>query len=292
MAGRRPRENPMQEGTDAPETVDFTKTPEFAEAVARAVAAVVPGAVANALKGASLARDAELDDQGATRFMRELAMTIAEISDQGTGRKRIAPEILAHRAQKQDEMLRVRRETLDAYRARKAEVGAARAASEGLLPRYRVIATCCLNEMLVQPFSRGNGSAQPQPTFIYWGGIPNLAMRPANDAAKKIFDLYRESIGSSPKEAKVAQGGERVEDFWVTTSGNVIRGPKPAAQYASAELHAREIDLPRVEEDAFFTDDLGIPQGSDPMAPEINVLGTLQSPAKQLNVGAFPIEGH
>lgn len=280
----------MQKENGAMAADDFTKTPEFAAAVAKAVASVVPGAVAEAIKGAALSRDSELDDQGATRFMRELAMTIAEISDQGTGRKRVAPEILARRAQAHDAMQKLRRETIDAYRDRSAQVGKQRAASEGYLPRYRIIATCALNEQIVQPFRRGDGKGEPAPNYIFWGGIPNLAMRPANEAAEKIFALFRESLGSSPKDAKVAQGGERVEDFWVTTGGNVIRGPKPQAQYAAAEIHADEVQLARIEEDAFFADDLGIPQGNDPFAESINVLGTLAEPARQLNAGVPSVE--
>ena len=72
------------------EARQMTETAEFKAAVQAAVAAALPDILAQ-IKGSAAA---EGGDEG---FARALAMEIAQLSDQGTGRKRVAPEVIAAR---------------------------------------------------------------------------------------------------------------------------------------------------------------------------------------------------
>lgn len=109
---------------------------------------------------------------------RTLAMEIARISDQGTNRKRIAPEVLIAR-----EEARVRMEGLiiEAHAA-------------GDIPEYELKQAVYLDEVLVSPVFVDRNHVQ-RATRIEWPQVPSEAMRPANAVARAIFEQFLLSIG-------------------------------------------------------------------------------------------------
>jgi hypothetical protein len=233
-------------------------SPDIQALVAKAVADALPGAVALAIAemGKSGAAPAEDALHG---FARQMAETIAELADQGTNRKRVAPEILARRA--------AAAERMDAL-IRKAQ-------EEGKKAEYRVVSKVYLNERLIEPFRRVDKKAVPQD--IVWSGPPSDALRPLNAVADEIFQAYRESIGSTTKLASVtrrdANGAIGVapapdtRPHWITPGGLVVKGDAPARSVLA--------------EPKDFADDLTIQGTIDPNAPFVHILGTIAKPAQQ-----------
>lgn len=111
---------------------------------------------------------------------RTLAMEIARISDQGTNRKRIAPEVLIAR-----EEARVRMEGL-----------LIEAHASGLVPEYELKQAVYLDEMLVAPVFVDRNHVQ-RATRIAWPQVPSEAMRPVNEVARAIFQQFLLSIGGA-----------------------------------------------------------------------------------------------
>lgn len=256
--GRKPRQREMVMVQSADgKLVPINETPEFKAAVAEAVAAATP-AIAEAAARAAVAQvSTELlakvqqpaaapgfgDAEG---LFSKLALAIAEISDQGTQRKRVAPEILAQRAA--------------AHGRAVARIIAAREAGEK--PEYRLVSKVYLNERFIEPYMPGPNK-QPIPTEIIWSGMPNDAMRPLNDAAREIYAEFRASIGST----EAIKGADN-RPLWMTLGGVVVKG--------DARAQRREVAAP-----APFGDDLGVKNQNDPTAPFIHVLGTVAPAARQ-----------
>lgn len=257
---RQPKVNVMsQDPTQPPAAVDITQTPEFSLAVSAAVGkAMAPImeslAKLNAPAPAAPGQPADLES-----FFRQMALSIAEISDQGTSRKRVAPEILAQRAKSHDLMIEA---ILDADREHK-ENGAER-------PYYRAIGKMYLNERFIEPFVVDPGTKKPVAVEFYWSGVPNEVMRPLNAAAEKIFEHFRDSIGSFDKVAET-------KALWITAGGLVIKGEGPERRaVGSVDAAGRPVETP-------FKDDLVIMDGGllDPNASRVAVLGTVAAPARQ-----------
>ena len=237
--------------------VSLTETPEFKAALAAAIATALPEAVKSAVsqvqteligaasKGKGKPEAAAPVSDGGD-FVERLALAIAEISDQGTNRKRVAPEILAQRAKAHERAVKRLME----------------ARANGEKPEYRVTSKIYLNERLIEPFMPGPNK-QPIPTEIIWLGMPSQGMKPLNAAAREIYEPYRESLGSIEQ----VKGADN-RPYWMTPGGVVIKG--------DARNQRREV---KAEPD--FDDGLGIKNQNDPTAPFIHVLGTVAAPARQ-----------
>lgn len=259
--GRRPKVNIMVEETKpAP---SFLDSPEFAKAVEAAAAAAVAKMLANVPGGLQATEQMAVPGVGgdAQQFFRQMALAIAEISDQGTNRKRVAPEILAARAAAWSRMI-------EAIEANRAAVDDAKASGDKrlareLTPKWRATGKLYLSERLVDPFTFDAGTKKSHPTEFRWMGAPNELMTPLNAAAKAVFGPYRESlggvIGASPRPT------------WVSASGLVIEGRAPARR----EVHAEE------PEDELFVGDLDDLGNNNPNKPLINVYGTVAQPARR-----------
>lgn len=217
-------------------------------AAVSAAAQVRTELLAGVAKGAGAARNGE------GGLMERLALAIAEISDQGTSRKRVAPEILVARANAHTAAV----ELLMSYRAK------------GVKPEYALVASVYLNERLIPPFTQGP-DRKPVRTQIIYTGMPNDAMRPVNAAAKELYALWRRSVGS----LDTVKG--TVNDQWMTGNGLVVKAPPAAGQRAYTPLP--------VLADADFVEDLDIKTQDDPTAPFVQVLGTVAPPAKQNAAG-------
>lgn len=119
-------------------------------------------------------------ETGASAFdPRQLAMAIAEVSDQGNNRKRVAPEELARREDARVKLL----DTLDELNTKGTDL------------EYRLKRKVVLDEQLIEPMWIHPVSKKQMHTTLCWPGIPNEAMEPANDAARDVFALFVTSVG-------------------------------------------------------------------------------------------------
>lgn len=249
MSGRRSRARikAMAEA-DKSEMVTLTKAElnrMMAEAAKSAASEVATELLAKAAKDDGGGKAAPDMATFASMFDR-MAMAIAEISDQGTARKRVAPEVLAARARAHERMIKL--------------LNAAR--EDGDEPEYRLVAKTYLSERFIEPFMPGPDK-RPIPTEIIWKGAPNQAMRPLNKVAKAIYAAFQESVGTQEK-----LNGVDNRPFAMTPGGVVVKGLPAAARR----------DIPQ----DLLADDLIMPGGNiDPTASHVRVLGTVAAPARQ-----------
>jgi hypothetical protein len=226
--GRPPKVKPMSEpvnevvgSTDHPPAEDtLTGHPDFKAAVEKAAAQAVAKLLAESRK--EHGTDSEASDP---TWMRALAMEISQLTDQGTGRKRVAPEIIRSRQESHDRMVKL---IIDARAAKKTAT-------------YKVKAKTHLADRVVEPFWVDNLHTA-QPTIIDWDGIPNEAMVPENKTAKAIYDAYQGWIGSTVKvhpedELAITPGGLVVHGAAAGISGGrrKLPGGAEAAQTGSPE---------------------------------------------------------
>lgn len=250
--GRKSRAQIMAEATA--KTVTLTQA-ELEKLIASAVETAGPAIIQRYQSEVLATASAGTPDGDAHGFMGKLALAIGELNDQGSGRKRVAPEILMQRAKAHEAMISLLEKT--------HKIGGK--------PRYRLIAKAYLNERLIEPWRRDPATKQAVPQTIIWTGEPSDAMMPLNDEAKAIFALFRESRGSVEKVAGPARRS------YLTASGLVIEGTAPAPRRRDGE----DV-LPTSE----FENDIVVDSaGFNPNAPEIHILGTIAPAAKQ-NVGA------
>jgi hypothetical protein len=236
-----------------------TETPEFQAAVAKAVEETMAKFTAKLGAARAEAGTSDVPGDKDQDFVRQLAMAIAEISDQGTHRKRVAPEILARRAEAREKM--------------GALIMEARA--NGEKPEYRLINETYLNERFLKPFIVDQSTKRPVPQEIVWTGVPNERMRPLNDVAKGIFAAFMESIGG---QTDLTPNADR-RPLWVTAGGLVVKGSPPAKRFAVSGLGDPLPD--HTGEAAGFSDDLSVKTANDPTAEFVHVLGTVAAPARQ-----------
>ena len=225
-------------------------------------------------------------DAGDKGFAEALALSIAELSGQGTGvRAKVPPEILRKRADAFDAMKKLieeARSNVINFRAVARDSDVASEKSKALkrsaewVPRYKLTGKVYLDEQLVDPVWVGSDHMLHE-TEIEWPGIPNAKMVPQNDIAKKIYDLYHDWLYSdgTPKT------WERAEQMRVTAKGLVVHG----APTATERLRKRTMgDLIPEEVGAAPSvgEGLRVPHRGGPGEyQEINILGTIAPPALQ-----------
>ncbi len=228
----------------------LTETEEFK----RAVAAEASKALAELLSKVPELNKSSSPAVPADEMMSKLAMAIAELTDQGTGRKRIDPEEAIKRRQAHERMGEL----------------ILKARSEGKKPQYQVLNKVYLNERFIEPFRRGP-EGKPIPTVITWTGVPNEYMMPMDPIARGISEAFKESIGSvveGPQQSK--------KPLWMTSAGLVVQGDPPQ----SLKVGNNEDGRPTTRR---FEEDLGVPIAIDPSAEFVNILGTVAAPARQNN---------
>ena len=243
MAHPAPRapEAPVLEppSTPAPPSAPFTETKEFRDAVA--------ATVREALKDFKASPETSAVDTGSV--LRELAMEIAKMNDVNAPQGapvRVPPDILARREAAREKMI----DRLVQVRDQKLE------------PRYKAISKLYLNERVIEPFKMGPNKKFVQVEFM-WQGEPSGGMRPANELATELYDLWQECHTGG---GKVVKGDKR---YYTTKSGPVVEGDPPSS---SRTMRA----------ESAFGEDLRIIEGAvDPEAQYINVLGTIAPPAMQ-----------
>jgi hypothetical protein len=242
--------------------VKLTETPEFKSAVVAAAAQVVAEVRASmrdellvelrALQGAS----GKVEDASDKNWVSSLAMEISQLTDQGTGRRRVPPDVLKARADARDRMVKA----------------ILKARAEGEVPVYRVIAKTQLDNMLVDPFWVARDHSV-QPTEIDWPGIPNEAMQPINEPAKAIFKAFKDSIGTAdykrPEEALGVTLGGVVVHGRAVPSKRAVNGTGAPGIGAGFDADAREGDL-RLHH-----------KGESGQMVKTRVLGTIVPPAER-----------
>ena len=231
--------------------VSITETEEFRSAVSEAAAK----AVAELLKSGRAEHGTE--DQGSDpTWMRALAMEISQLTDQGTGRRRVAPEVLRARQMARERMMKL---IVDARAAKK-------------IATYRVKAKTLLADRVIEPFWVGSDHTA-RPTVIDWDGIPNEAMAPENKTAKAIYDAFVESIGSSIKVVPD-------DALAVTPGGLVVHGG--AASISSGRRQVKDAEAAHTGKADVMEQGLTIHHKNEPgRYVEKRILGSVAEPARQ-----------
>ena len=230
--------------------------PEVQMAVKQAAAKAAAEAVQEVIKAGK--GSATLSD-ATEQLLSQLAVGIAELSFQGSGRARpLAPDVIAKRAaadKKCRELLRL-------------------AVERGDKPEYRVMSKIYFSERLIEPFRREGGrNGEVVAQEIIWTGMPNDSLWPVNKVAEEIYSLYRESVGAPPRLNKMTykdgHGGVGVvamdnRSLSMTPGGLVVKG----------ETNPHQVIGPSKSADEFS-------DNNDPNAPEVHILGTIAAPARR-----------
>jgi hypothetical protein len=222
---------------------ELSEHPEFQAAVKEAAAKAV---------AELMAQERGNDDPS---WMRALAMEISQLTDQGTGRKRVAPEILRSRAESHDRMVKLIIEAREKKRT----------------ATYKVRAKTLLADRVVEPFWIDNMHTA-QPTLIDWDGIPNEAMVPENKTARTIYEAYQGWLGSTTRVVPE-------DDLAITPGGLVVHGGA-----ASISGGKRRVSTPEAPQSGAPSTDggLNIHHKNEPgRYVEKRILGSIATPARQ-----------
>ncbi len=241
--------------------VPVTETPEFREALAEGIKRATGEILAQVQKVAATPGDVA-PQGGEKNFAEMLAMAIAQLTDQGTGRQRVAPEIIRARTEARDRMRQL----------------IMKARAEGKPATYELRNKVMLDNRLIEPMWI-DSSHTTRPTEIDWPGVPNEVMVPVNDTAKEIHAAFMESIGSTVKIDGIN------ETLGITPGGLVVRNSavNTAAARRSAlpaEADVKSHPAPMVN----APDEIGVrvhhaaqPGRSKP----VSILGSIHPPAQQ-----------
>ena len=232
----------------------LAETEEFKAAVADAVARSVTE-LAERLKE-SRESHGTAGDASDPSWMRALAMEISQLTDQGTGRKRVAPEILRARQVARERMTKL---IIEARAGKKVAT-------------YKVRAKTLIADRVVEPFWIASDHSA-QPTIIDWDGVPNDAMVPENSTAKAIHEAFMESIGSTvrvvPEDALA-----------ITPGGLVVHGGAVSISAAKRQVSAAE--TPQTGTERANESGLNIHHKNEPgRYVEKRILGSIADPARQ-----------
>jgi hypothetical protein len=233
---------------------DITQTPEFQAAVSKVAAEAVAAALGNIKTQFQAMAPAAAAEPGNNSWMQELAVTLAEIGNQGTGRKTVPPAVMKQRADARARMI-------DLILKAKAEKRPA---------TYQLRAKVLLGNRVIEPFWTASDHTTKS-TEIDWAGIPNDAMVPMNTTAKEIFAAFTESIGTMEKVVPE-------EKLGITAGGLVVRNGA-----VTVTTEKRTGEAPQVTEGSFVEDEgLTVHHGNQPgRYKDVHVLGTIQQPARQ-----------
>ena len=266
---------PVEDGSGLP-PVDFTNTPEFRAAVAKAAAqaaVIMRDQILADLKGAGIGPQGPIEHTAAPAipqdrdFAGALAMAIAELTDQGRT-KRLAPEVMRARLAARDLMHELIAQARADWRNCMQRGDADEA--EAFMPAYQLRNKVYLDEVLVDPIWIAPDHTQ-RATVIDWPGAPSEAMIPVNDVAKAIFKAFQDSIGTVPKGLQIPdQPGKQL---YATSGGLVVHGRAPLRRETGAR---QDSDRGPVGEGLNIRH-----RGGAGSYREVNILGTVATPARQ-----------
>lgn len=231
---------------------DIAETPEFKAAVAKAAADAVTTVMAALKEGAAPAPGLESDKA----VLSALAVQLAELTGQGSGRRYVAPAILRQREEARERMVKF--------------IIAAR--ESGTPPAYRLTQKVLLDFQLIDPFWIAPDHTA-RPTEIDWFGVPNEAMVPLNGTAEKIHKAFMESIGSIEKVVPEQALG-------VTPNGLTVKGravPKRRGDDGQPAMFGETVHANIDNQQG----GVAIHHKDQRSTKSINVLGTIAPPAQQ-----------
>lgn len=244
---------------------EMTQSPEFKAAVASAVAE----ALASIAPQLETARTQAVSGNDVGDLMDRLAMSISELTTQGTGKVRVSPEELQRRQKARQHMINLIIE----------------ARAEKKVPTYQLRNKIFLNEQVIEPYFM-NRERKMAPTEIDFWGVPNEVMVPMNDTAKAIYNAFRESIGTVRGIQGVANQLPGADDIAFTRGGLVVRnGAVNASMRAHNSPDAAGAPVPQMPayEDPEMHDHQPLRINSDDHKAGYrneNILGTLAPPAR------------
>ncbi len=266
---------PVEDGSGLP-PVDFTNTPEFRAAVAKAAAqaaVIMRDQILADLKGAGIGPQGPIivpDTASAIPqdrdFAGALAMAIAELTDQGRT-KRLAPEVMRARLAARDLMHKLVADAKADWT--RCMQNGERERAEAFMPAYELRNKVYLDEVLVDPIWIAPDHTQ-RATVIDWPGAPNECMIPLNDIAKAIHKAFLDSIGTVPKNHQIPD--EAGKQLYATPGGLVVHGRAPARR----ETGVRQDSRGPVGEGLNIRH-----RGGAGSYKEVNILGTVSAPARQ-----------
>ncbi len=268
--GRKSREQIEQEAVE--KTAAMTSSPEFQAAVSAQVAAALESLLPKLTEARASAGTAP--ETGDRSMMQELAMAISQLTDQGTGRSRVAPEVLAARQKAREKMVHLIIE----------------ARAEGRVATYQLRNKIHLDERIIEPvWIDAHHTARP--TEIDYPGIPNDAMVPLNDTAKAIYEAFKDSIGSvAGGRGKDGHALPGMDTLAVTPKGVVVRNGAVNRTMANRAAVAGEGPMTSAYEAE--APHVGAGTGPEPTVKvhhegqpgrykDVSILGTIQPPARQ-----------
>lgn len=258
-------------GRPRKEDVPVTETPEFIAALA-SVKAEMAAEFAKIIGAAKEATGQGQDGDGMAQ-MRELAMAIAEITDQNEGRpKRVPPAEMARRASARANMEKAiaaaRSKAAKFRKAYKDETGRDTTDTGPDAPLYLALGKIYIGENLIEPFQVDAATKKPFPVTFKYLDTPNESMRPLNDAAKEIHGYFVESIGGQTEIVAP------MHQAWISAGGLVVQGAHgiPVSMAEHRSPLPGELDL----------NVLG-PGQFDPRRDRLQVLGTIMEPARHVS---------
>lgn len=250
--------------TEAAEALSLTETPEFKQKVEEATQAAIAAALPQIVAELAKAKGSIPVSAGEQTWAEGLAMAIAQLTDQGTGRKRVSPEVVKAREEARKEMVRLIVEA-KTFRDKALSEGKADIA-RSFLPLYQLRNKVYLDEILIDPVYMDAATKSPRPTEIGWPSVPSEAMIPVNDVAKGIFEAFSTSIGSTEWQKKP-------DSFGITPGGLVVKNgavqPKRALPSADGHVQTEGLQIHKGG------------RGGNENFKEIAVLGTVHQPARQ-----------
>ncbi len=204
-----------------------------------------------------------------------LAMAMAQVGNQGTGKAVVDPAVLEKRSRARKRMFDLIREARDA----------------GNAPEYVLLRISHLADQIIQPFWVDN-MRQTQQTRIRWDGVPNEAMEPVpgDEVARGIYEAFCESIDKALGTVTTLRPADAKGNM-VSPGGHVFEtGPKIPKGYLGpdAQMEGRpsmEIVSGAPERDKPHNglEVLGRASGMQTQRTvDINVLGTKAPPARQM----------
>ncbi len=169
--------------------------------------------------------------------MEQLSMRISAAADQSNGGRGVGiyvdPEILARR---------------EASRARMVDL-IVDIRNRGVMPLYRVKYKTVLDHSMIEPFWLDPATKAAKETEIEFDGIPNEAMVPLDDDAKRIYEAYKGWIGDFKKAVPEDRLG--ITSSGVVVRGNAVQGRREvrsAEDGAQAQVSRRpEVRISRME---------------------------------------------
>jgi hypothetical protein len=240
-------------------TVDFTKTPEFEAAVAKAAMAL------------AAQNTGGVDEMVLAR----LATAIAGVTDRDTGRKHFPPELIESQKRANRAMTHLIGDMRARIKSLRAEGRIAEANAER--PYYRILNEVVLHERKISPYRR-NGDNKVVEQCVYWDGVPNEYMLPLNEPAIGIFKAFKASI-AAPDGAHKDDPQIAPKEVWMSGTVCVVGDAAPVSARIGRS-DGRDMANPALDASRFL-DELDVQVAIDPGASHVHILGTNHAPAIQ-----------